>query len=314
MPHKQAPLLSFHNYYKLLQISEKAGLKEIQQAYRKIALKYHPDKMPQEENAEEYFKIVTKGYNILSNPRERMKYDLLLSAVIEEQKKNKVEERKYGRRAQMSVEEIRQKIENDLRIKRLGYLRLFKNRQKVLNHKIRYSILVLAALSGYLYVFNNWFVNEAGIDYFMIIIGFFIFGISTFFFFNHLFIHLRALNIIGKALKYPYEKTTVSLFIFIIITAPISIFGLNTFKKQYHLSHYSVLIQPLNVQYSHNKIVYSYYGNGELIYKSTNEYSEEKVVYLMTHKQLIIRVSKYNPKISRLEFVEIGSFKKYPTI
>ncbi len=306
-------ILSFHNYYKLLNISEKASPKEIQTAYHKIALQYHPDKMPQEPGAEEYFKIVTKGYNLLSNPKEKIKYDILLYGILQEQKKNKEEEKRYGRKSSVSVDEVKQKIENNLRNAKLEALRLFKNRERYLNHRIRYSILVLAAISGYLYVFNNWFVNEAGMDYFKIILGFFVFGISTFFFFNHLYIHLRACNYIGKSLKYPFEKTSASFFIIIIICAPISIIGFNIIKKQYHLSHYGVLIEPLKISYSQNKIIYSYIANNEIIYKSSSDYPEATLVYYAIHKKPIVRVSKYNPKISRLEFIDLN-VSKHPKI
>ncbi|MCO6495337.1 MAG: J domain-containing protein [Bacteroidetes bacterium] len=305
--------MSFHNYYKLLNISEKAGPKEIKDAYHKIALKYHPDKMPDEEGAEEYFKIITKGYNLLSNPKEKVKYDILLYAILEEEKKNSLEERKYGKRTSLSVDEIKKKLENIQLTKNIEYIRLFKRREKSLSHKIRYPILILAALSGYLYVFNNWFVNEAGMDYFYLILGFFSFGIAVFFFCNHLYIQLRARNIAGKSLKYPFERTSITIFIFVILIAPMSIIGFNTYKKEYHLNQYGVMIEPLNISFSNDRINYSYLANNEVIFKSTSEYPPDKIVYYITHKKPIIRVSKYNPKISRLEFIDLAP-SKHPKI
>lgn len=63
------------DYYKILEITEKAKYEEIRKAYHKMALRYHPDKC-QEEKAEEKFKNVVEAYEVLTDPIKRRRYDL----------------------------------------------------------------------------------------------------------------------------------------------------------------------------------------------------------------------------------------------
>ena len=63
------------DYYDVLGVSRSAEVKEIKKAYRKIALKYHPDKNPDDTSAEELFKEAAEAYEILSDPDKRARYD-----------------------------------------------------------------------------------------------------------------------------------------------------------------------------------------------------------------------------------------------
>lgn len=64
------------NYYHILGISPNATTAEIKAAYKRLALKLHPDKNPGNLRAEEQFKLVNEAYQVLSNPRRRATYDL----------------------------------------------------------------------------------------------------------------------------------------------------------------------------------------------------------------------------------------------
>lgn len=63
------------DYYETLGISKSATADEIKKAYRKLAIKYHPDKNPGDKEAEEKFKEVSAAYETLSNPEKRSQYD-----------------------------------------------------------------------------------------------------------------------------------------------------------------------------------------------------------------------------------------------
>ncbi|WP_181304877.1 tetratricopeptide repeat protein [Rufibacter sp. XAAS-G3-1] len=64
------------NYYHTLGVSSNASAAEIKAAYKRLALKFHPDKNPGNAHAEDRFKQVNDAYQVLSNPRRRAAFDL----------------------------------------------------------------------------------------------------------------------------------------------------------------------------------------------------------------------------------------------
>jgi molecular chaperone DnaJ len=65
------------NFYLILGLEKTANEEDIKTAYRKLAIKYHPDKNPNDKIAEEKFKEITEAYETLKDPIKRNKYDLL---------------------------------------------------------------------------------------------------------------------------------------------------------------------------------------------------------------------------------------------
>ncbi len=63
------------DYYDILGVSRDASQKDIKKAYRKLAAKYHPDKNPDDKEAENKFKEVGEAYDVLSDPEKRKMYD-----------------------------------------------------------------------------------------------------------------------------------------------------------------------------------------------------------------------------------------------
>ncbi len=69
--------MDYKDYYKILGVSKSAGQDEIKKAYRKLAIKYHPDKTQGDKAKEEKFKEISEAYEVLGDPEKRKKYDQL---------------------------------------------------------------------------------------------------------------------------------------------------------------------------------------------------------------------------------------------
>ena len=69
--------MEYKDYYKILGVDKKASQDDIKKAFRKLAVKYHPDKNPGDKKAEEKFKKINEANDVLSDPAKRTKYDSL---------------------------------------------------------------------------------------------------------------------------------------------------------------------------------------------------------------------------------------------
>jgi curved DNA-binding protein len=69
--------MEYKDYYEVLGVDRKASDEEIKRTYRKLALKYHPDRNPDDSKAEDKFKEINEAYQVLSDPEKRARYDQL---------------------------------------------------------------------------------------------------------------------------------------------------------------------------------------------------------------------------------------------
>lgn len=70
-----ATMASKRDYYEVLGVAKDAAKKDIDNAYRKLAVKYHPDRNPDDKEATERFKEAAEAYEVLSDPQRRQRYD-----------------------------------------------------------------------------------------------------------------------------------------------------------------------------------------------------------------------------------------------
>ena len=79
--------MQYKDYYQILGVNKNASSEEIKRAYRKLAMKYHPDRNPGNKAAEEKFKDINEAHEVLSDPKKRQKYDQLGSSYQEWQQR-----------------------------------------------------------------------------------------------------------------------------------------------------------------------------------------------------------------------------------
>lgn len=72
--------MDYKDYYKVLGVDKNATAEDIKKAYRKLAMKYHPDKNPGNKQAEEKFKEINEANEVLSDAEKRARYDQLSSS------------------------------------------------------------------------------------------------------------------------------------------------------------------------------------------------------------------------------------------
>ena len=71
------------DYYKILGVERTASADEIKRAYKKVAIKYHPDRNPGNKEAEDKLKEAAKAYEVLHEPQKKQKYDLSIIQLTE---------------------------------------------------------------------------------------------------------------------------------------------------------------------------------------------------------------------------------------
>ncbi|MFC2715752.1 MAG: DnaJ domain-containing protein, partial [Kingella denitrificans] len=81
--------MSNKDFYEILGVSRSASDDEIKKAYRKLAMKYHPDRNPDNKEAEEKFKEIQKAYDTLSDPQKKA------VAIIPKKKRLKTNSRNF---------------------------------------------------------------------------------------------------------------------------------------------------------------------------------------------------------------------------
>jgi curved DNA-binding protein len=68
------------NYYEILRVGREAGEDEIRKSYRRLAMEFHPDRNPDNPEAEERFKEIAEAYGVLTDPVKRRQYDAHMAA------------------------------------------------------------------------------------------------------------------------------------------------------------------------------------------------------------------------------------------
>ncbi len=97
---------SINNLYDVLEIPAFSDIAKVKEAYRRLALAYHPDRNPDNQQAEEYFKRIALAYQILSHPEKKWTYDQQLREQIRMASEQQVAEGSYQSRWKQSKDSL----------------------------------------------------------------------------------------------------------------------------------------------------------------------------------------------------------------
>jgi len=118
------------DYYRILEIKEDADFSDIKKKYRKLAIKYHPDKKPGDDEAVKKFREITEAYEILGDEKKRKEYDNKRKFKNgQENNKNKNLKNKnnfsdnnfsFGKEFFKSASEMKEMFENSFNLNKMG--------------------------------------------------------------------------------------------------------------------------------------------------------------------------------------------------
>jgi len=118
------------DYYRILEIKEDADFSDIKKKYRKLAIKYHPDKNPGDDEAVKKFREITEAYEILGDEKKRKEYDRKRKFKNgQENKKNENLKNRnnfsdnnfsFGKEFFKSASEMKEMFENSFNLNKMG--------------------------------------------------------------------------------------------------------------------------------------------------------------------------------------------------
>ncbi len=279
-----------HDYYKLLQIEPYSDYSVVKKKYHELALIYHPDKNQQSKTSEEYFKILTQGYNVLNNPEQKVLYDNALKNYYALKSKNE----HVAKKDQSVAEKLKKYHEH----KRVKIIEEFLRKDNVVTHQKRIILWILVLISGFLVSYNNWFINYLNYSIFYGIIGFILFSFGIYFVAANVYAIRLYKGAINLNVDYN-DRFSVSIFVLLLLGIPALFFSTMNFTYNYHLNNFATLTVPNQIFVNNNSVMYQYKVEGKEILRK-QDFEEGK---LYTKDKVRVKYSYYNPLISELVFI-----------
>ena len=271
-----------------MEIESYSDIDTVKKRYRELAKMYHPDRNPNNKHAEEYFKILTQGYNILSEPDDKVLYDNALKGYYTV----KPSEVPKPNRDELTRQKVRQNKEN----KRKRFIEEFLKSEQEFPHKYRFVLSMLLFISGILMCYNNWFINLLNYKILYIVLGGFLFGVGAYQSAETIY-KQRTFKKAMRIEAYHSDGGSIRLFLFMFFVTPILFLGLMKITKAIHLNYFYETCEIERVKFLANEIEYYYKVNGEVIARRADHVPMEAYYDL---KRVKVRFSRINPVISEL--------------
>jgi len=296
-----------HNYYQLMNLEWYSDIEVIRKTYIKLAKIYHPDTNPKEKSAEEYFKIITQGYNVLSEPLEKEIYDNALRQFYFESKhpQNTISRDGKTTQSNRNNETVQEKLKRHQEQKHKNFVKTYLNEESILPHKKRIILSIIFCLFGFMTAYNNWFINYASYNIFMALLGVLCFGIGAYFLSNNLYKKDQYLSLL-KLNYLPKKSYAVSVFILLIFIFPIAFLGLMKLTEKVHLKYFYEYTKPIDISYENHLV-----DEGDVIItfkkNNTNYVRKQSPSFKINSDNIgkcILKHSKINPNICELQLIE----------
>lgn len=282
-----------HDFYKLMQIPLYSDFSVVKKRYYELAILYHPDKHPNNKDSEEYFKIVTQGYNLLGDALKKADYDQLLRNYY----LYKVDKEPKTHKSKVDVAE---KLFQNSERKRQDIISDYLETEQTFPHKYRLILAILLSLSGFLMTYNHWFINYHGIDIIYNFAGFLITYFGVYLIANNIYrrdayknaIHLKSTGADKRALR---------LFLTLFFTLPIIFYGIVETSAKLQLTYFSDYTIAESVIFQQEMIFYEYIVNDEKILRCIEPSFDENKI---SEKNIRIKFSRLNPRISEIIVIQ----------
>jgi hypothetical protein len=271
-----------------MQLELFADATQVKKKYRELALVYHPDKNPKNKHSEEYFKIITQGYNILNEPSKKLIYDDLL--------RNYYQKKEMTRDNPLKKQSVREKIKRHRERKRQEIIKEYVKTENEFPHKYRLIIAVGIFLSGILMCYNRWFINYLKFDIIYVISGFIIFGLGCYLIANNVYrreAFKHALNLKDGSVS----ARAVRVFAVLFFLTPILFSGLVYATEKIHLQYFYDVTVVKKVSFFNDEVRYDYEVNNEEISRTTEAIRGTNYA---DYSKMRVKFSRINPNISEL--------------
>ncbi len=278
-----------HDFYKLMQIPLYSAFSEVKKRYYELALIYHPDKNPNNKDAEEYFKIVTQGYNLLGDVDKKSQYDLLLRNYYNTQDSDKT-------RVQTPKRDMAERLFQIRENKRQDIITDYLNTENTFSHKNRLWAAILLSVSGFLMTYNHWFINYTSLDIIYNFGGFLITYFGVYLIANNVYRRDSYRNAI-KLVEDKSDRKAIRLFLTLFFSLPFIFWTIVQTSAAIQLHYFADYTTVENITVQSEVIYYEYTVNDEKIVRSMTPEFDEK---LITPHNTRVKFSRINPNISEI--------------
>lgn len=280
------------NLYNILGLPNYASIDEVRHSFRRLAVLYHPDKNPDNAEAEEHFKQISAAYNVLGDESKKREYDMRLTGVFSFVQEETPEEKLRKRREQVAQMRRQMKEREELEIKKV-----YETAKQKMPYKWRYTITAIATFFALFIIVNNWylydFIGERETAFFKMFLGYIISLSSLIYFLSSLFKKWNAESI-DKPFKFDIRNRITIFFILYVVLMFNFSFNVPYLYKKTHLATFGKTTQAILSNGYGTDYILSYNIDG-VVYQKVIE--SKRPYYIKVFVEVDIKYSSLSPYI-----------------